>query len=95
MTLCLRLRRKVRISLGRNNGLILIPNPAGKKTQTAPKATKKSQKDKDASTEDDVAQDVSALKVNETPPPKSKGLDVVKEFENSTNKRSISFVVVG
>ncbi|CAM1506378.1 Fc.00g060190.m01.CDS01 [Cosmosporella sp. VM-42] len=67
---------------------------AGKKNPPAPKITKKSQKDKDVS-DDQVAKDVSALKVDDAPPPKSKGLDVVKEFENSANKRSISFVVVG
>jgi elongation factor 1 alpha-like protein len=35
------------------------------------------------------------MKISDVPPPKSKGLDVVKEFEASTTKRSISFVVVG
>ncbi|KAF4977510.1 hypothetical protein FZEAL_5989 [Fusarium zealandicum] len=63
---------------------------AGKKP--AVKAPKKSQKDKGVS---EAEKDVAALKIAEAPPPKSKGLDVLKEFENSANKRSISFVVVG
>ncbi|KAH8722048.1 hypothetical protein BGZ61DRAFT_447903 [Ilyonectria robusta] len=67
---------------------------AGKKTAAAPKAAKKSQKDK-ATPEGEAAKDISALEISDAPPPKSKGLDVVKEFENSANKRSISFVVVG
>ncbi|KAF4464612.1 elongation factor 1-alpha [Fusarium albosuccineum] len=63
---------------------------AGKKLVA--KTTKKSQKEKDIS---EAEKDVAALKIAEAPPPKSKGLDVLKEFENSANKRSISFVVVG
>ncbi|KAM0426800.1 hypothetical protein ACHAPT_008116 [Fusarium lateritium] len=63
---------------------------AGKKPVKA--AVKKPQKEKDVS---EVEKDVAALKVVEAAPPKSKGLDVLKEFENSVNKRSISFVVVG
>ncbi|KAJ6437682.1 putative glucose-regulated protein 78 of hsp70 family [Purpureocillium lavendulum] len=42
----------------------------------------------------DVTEGVAKLQVD-APPPKSKGIDVVKEFENSNNKRSTSFVVVG
>lgn len=38
---------------------------------------------------------VSNLKVSDVPPPKSKGLDVVKQYEGSNSKKSISFVVVG
>ncbi|KAJ4313044.1 hypothetical protein N0V84_009623 [Fusarium piperis] len=64
---------------------------AGKKPVKA-SATKKSQKEKDVS---GVEKDVAELKIAEAAPPKSKGLDVLKEFENSVNKRSISFVVVG
>ncbi|KAM6533125.1 hypothetical protein FALCPG4_006145 [Fusarium falciforme] len=64
---------------------------AGKKPVKAP-AAKKSQKEKDVS---GVEKDVAELKIVEAAPPKSKGLDVLKEFENSVNKRSISFVVVG
>ncbi|KAF7547708.1 hypothetical protein G7Z17_g7534 [Cylindrodendrum hubeiense] len=67
---------------------------AGKKTTAAPKAAKKSQKDK-VTPEGEVAKGVSGLEINDAPPPKSKGLDVLKEFQNSANKRSISFVVVG
>nr|QPG92862.1 elongation factor thermo unstable [Neonectria ditissima] len=68
---------------------------AGKKAAAVPKGTKKSQKDKIASKVGEATNDVSALQINDAPPPKSKGLDVVKEFESSLNKRSISFVVVG
>lgn len=35
------------------------------------------------------------LQLDDTPAPKSKKLDVLKEFERSENKRSASFVVVG
>ncbi|KAF5023164.1 hypothetical protein F66182_4778 [Fusarium sp. NRRL 66182] len=64
---------------------------AGKKP--APKATKKPQKEKEKDVSE-AEKDISALKVAEVPP-KSKGLDVLREYENSSNKRSISFVVVG
>jgi elongation factor 1 alpha-like protein len=72
-----------------------MPLPAGKKTPAAAKATKKGSKDKDSAQEPDLTSSVSSLKVSDIPPPKSKGLDVVKEFENSDSKRSASFVVVG
>ncbi|KAF5703559.1 elongation factor 1-alpha [Fusarium globosum] len=65
---------------------------AGKKPVA--KAPKKAQKEKDKDVSQ-VAKDVAELNVVEAPPPKSKGLDVLKEYENSSNKRSISFVVVG
>ncbi|KAF4334168.1 elongation factor 1-alpha [Fusarium beomiforme] len=61
---------------------------AGKKPVAKP--SKKAQKDVS-----EVEKDVAGLKIAEAPPPKSKGLDVLKEYENSSNKRSISFVVVG
>ncbi|KAG5770297.1 hypothetical protein H9Q72_002777 [Fusarium xylarioides] len=64
---------------------------AGKKPVA--KAPKKAQKEKDKDVSQ-VEKDVAELNV-EAPPPKSKGLDVLKEYENSSNKRSISFVVVG
>jgi len=38
---------------------------------------------------------VSELKIDDTPLPKSKHLDVLSEFERSKNKKSASFVVVG
>lgn len=38
---------------------------------------------------------MAKLEISDVPPPKSKGLDVVKEFENSSSKRNASFVVVG
>jgi elongation factor 1 alpha-like protein len=57
---------------------------------------KKAAKGKDGTAQEAaVASGVANLKVNDIPPPKSKGLDVVKEFENSNAKRSVSFVVVG
>ncbi|KAL6923397.1 hypothetical protein FSST1_000671 [Fusarium sambucinum] len=65
---------------------------AGK--QPAAKATKKPQKEKSKDVSE-AEKDVAGLKIVDTPPPKSKGLDVLKEYENSSNKRSISFVVVG
>ncbi|KAI1018305.1 hypothetical protein LB505_001412 [Fusarium chuoi] len=65
---------------------------AGKKPVA--KAPKKAQKEKDKDVSQ-VAKDVAELNVVEAPPPKSKGLDVLKEYENSSSKRSISFVVVG
>ncbi|KAH6610581.1 elongation factor tu gtp binding domain [Trichoderma cornu-damae] len=68
---------------------------AGKKTPTAPKATKKSQKNEEASKEGGLASSVSSLKMSDGPPPKSKCLDVIREFEQSASKRTASFVVVG
>ncbi|UKZ80944.1 hypothetical protein TrVFT333_008709 [Trichoderma virens FT-333] len=68
---------------------------AGKKAPTTAKAPKKSQKSEEASKEDGLASSVSSLKVSDAPPPKSKGLDVIKEFEQSDSKKNASFVVVG
>ncbi|KYK55017.1 TEF1 protein [Drechmeria coniospora] len=68
---------------------------AGKKVAPAQKASAKKTPSKAASKEEEVSTDVSNLKINDAPPPKSKGLDVVKEFENSNSKKSVSFVVVG
>ncbi|KAK5987908.1 HBS1-like protein [Cladobotryum mycophilum] len=71
---------------------------AGKKTPSAPstpKTPKRSQKNEDASKDYGLASSVSSLKISDTPTPKSKGLDVAKEFEQSTSKKSASFVVVG
>ncbi|KAJ4012975.1 hypothetical protein NW766_006791 [Fusarium irregulare] len=65
---------------------------AGK--QPAAKAPKKPQKEKGKDVSE-AEKNVSELKIADAPPPKSKGLDVLKEYENSSNKRSISFVVVG
>ncbi|PFH56039.1 hypothetical protein XA68_17172 [Ophiocordyceps unilateralis] len=66
---------------------------AGKKTAETPKTAKKTPAKIEKEAE--VTNGVSSLKVNETPPPKSKGLDVVKELEKSNVKKSTSFVVVG
>ncbi|KAM0251802.1 hypothetical protein ACHAP5_001465 [Fusarium lateritium] len=65
---------------------------AGKKPVAKP--TKKPQKEKEKNVSE-AEKDVAALKIADVPPPKSKGLDVLKEYESSSNKRSISFVVVG
>ncbi|KAG5918465.1 hypothetical protein E4U61_001764 [Claviceps capensis] len=67
---------------------------AGKKA--APAATSKKVTNGNATSQDaGLANGVSKLKVSDVPPPKSKGLDVVKEYEKSNSKKSISFVVVG
>ncbi|GAO16170.1 hypothetical protein UVI_02045340 [Ustilaginoidea virens] len=73
---------------------------AGKKTGPSAKkkaspAAKKPQKSDATIKEADVEQDLSNLKVGDVPLPKSKGLDVVKEYKSSNSKKSISFVVVG
>ncbi|KAG6096007.1 hypothetical protein E4U31_005622 [Claviceps sp. LM219 group G6] len=74
---------------------------AGKKATPAPKAaaaaaTSKKVTNGNAAPQDaGLANGVSKLKVSDIPPPKSKGLDVVKEYEKSNSKKSISFVVVG
>ncbi|EFY91233.1 TEF1 protein [Metarhizium acridum CQMa 102] len=72
---------------------------AGKKTTAPVKAASTVvKKDKNVDTvfkDADVANGVSNLRVSDAPPPKSKGLDVAKEYEKRKSKKSISFVVVG
>jgi elongation factor 1 alpha-like protein len=68
---------------------VLIVDAAGKKTD-APASSKKK-----AAGADTVAHDVKALKIDDTPLPKSKNLNVLTEFENSKSKKTASFVVVG
>ncbi|KAL6866681.1 P-loop containing nucleoside triphosphate hydrolase protein [Trichoderma novae-zelandiae] len=68
---------------------------AGKKAPTTPKTPKKSQKNEESSKEGGLASSVASLKVTDSPPPKSKGIDVIKEFEQSASKKHASFVVVG
>ncbi|OAQ96838.1 hypothetical protein LLEC1_03879 [Akanthomyces lecanii] len=71
---------------------------AGKKVIPAAKAPPKKKADGAAKADtktDDVAKKVASLKVIDVPPPKTKGLDVVKEYEKSGAKKSTSFVVVG
>ncbi|KAM3529329.1 hypothetical protein MY4038_005446 [Beauveria bassiana] len=71
---------------------------AGKKATPAVKTAPKKKVDGAAKTDtktDDVTKKVAGLKVNDVPPPKTKGLDVVKEYEKSGAKKSTSFVVVG
>lgn len=43
----------------------------------------------------DVTNDMKTLKVDDTPLPKSKNLNVLSEFEKSKSKKNASFVVVG
>ena len=96
MRLCWLRKHKVRTLRKRNDGLILIISSAGKKTTpTSNKTPKKGSKEKTVPKEGDVSNGVSKLKISDIPPPKSKGLDVIKEFENNPGKRSASFVVVG
>ncbi|PHH81533.1 hypothetical protein CDD82_550 [Ophiocordyceps australis] len=67
---------------------------AGKK---APSKTKKSEDRNTSNAGDKQAQAVeglSTLKINDSAP-KTKGLDVIQEFQKSNSKRSTSFVVVG
>lgn len=68
---------------------------AGKKTPATPKTPKKSQKNEETSKDGALAGGVANLKVTDSPPPKSKGIDVIKEFEQSASKKHASFVVVG
>ncbi|EGX90929.1 elongation factor Tu GTP binding domain protein [Cordyceps militaris CM01] len=71
---------------------------AGKKVTPGPKAAPKRKTDGGSKADDktdDIAKKVAGLKVNAVPPPKTKGLDVVKEYEKSGAKKSTSFVVVG
>ncbi|KAK8084638.1 hypothetical protein PG997_005909 [Apiospora hydei] len=44
---------------------------------------------------DQASEGVKAMNVDDTPLPKSKNLDVLKEYKNSKAKKSVSFVVVG
>ncbi|XXG95976.1 hypothetical protein Hte_002253 [Hypoxylon texense] len=44
---------------------------------------------------DATADGMSVLKIDDTPLPKSKNLDVLKEFQKTKSKKSASFVVVG
>lgn len=77
--------------------LILMICPAGKKTSMAAKNTKvKTDKQGGSAAQDsEILNGLSNLAMNDIPAPRSKGIDVVKEFENSNAKRSVSFVVVG
>lgn len=85
--LCRRLSRKVRGSR-ENEGQLLTPSSAGKKFASNTPSTK----NKDAA---EAAKSLKELKIAETPLPKSKNLNVLKEYEKSQQKRSASFVVVG
>ena len=96
MILCSQLRRKVRVLQRQNDGANSNSASAGKKAAPTPKAAKKTQSGgAPKPAEGDVASGISNLKVADIPPPRSKGLDVVEEFEKSSSKRSTSFVVVG
>ncbi|KAK4191000.1 hypothetical protein QBC35DRAFT_539711, partial [Podospora australis] len=63
--------------------------------KAAAKKTKTPKRLAGTDTPDSVASDVSQLKVDDTPLPKSRNLNVLSEFENSNNKKTASFVVVG
>lgn len=69
---------------------------AGKKTPGATKAAPEPEKDSAVAPQDpDLTDSVSNLKIKDIPPSKSKDIDVIKEFESSNSKKSLSFVVVG
>ncbi|KAK4666150.1 hypothetical protein QC763_406430 [Podospora pseudopauciseta] len=53
-----------------------------------------SKKSKSSNT-DSLSSSVSELKIDDTPLPKSRNINVLSEFEKSTKKKSASFVVVG
>lgn len=61
--------------------------------KVAASATKK--KAASGEKKDEVAGGVKGLKIDDAPLPKSKNLDVLKEFEKTKSKKSASFVVVG
>ncbi|EGR46760.1 uncharacterized protein TRIREDRAFT_65530 [Trichoderma reesei QM6a] len=65
------------------------------RAKATPKTPKKSQKNEETSKDGALAGGVANLKVTDSPPPKSKGIDVIKEFEQSASKKHASFVVVG
>lgn len=44
---------------------------------------------------DEVLDGVKSLKIDDAPLPKSKNLDVLREFDKNRGKKSASFVVVG
>ncbi len=52
-------------------------------------------KKKGGSDEKPATDGVKDLKIDDTPLPKSKNLDVLSEFKKSKTKKSASFVVVG
>ncbi|KAK4160035.1 putative glucose-regulated protein 78 of hsp70 family [Cladorrhinum sp. PSN259] len=67
-----------------------------KPTETAAKKAPAAKAKKPSSPgADEVAGDLKQLKVDDAPLPKSKGLDVLSEFEKSKTKKNASFVVVG
>lgn len=72
-----------------------VPEAGKKATAQAKASAKKNEGAQKSSGTEQAASDLSTLKINDAPPPKTKGLNVVKEFENSASKRSVSFVVVG
>lgn len=86
------LRQKVRLrEKGRTNSSSLIVAAAGKKTSAATPVKKKG----GGSGADAAANDLKALKVDDTPLPRSKNLNVLAEYEKSKGKKTASFVVVG
>lgn len=45
--------------------------------------------------DEDVIDGIKVMRVDDTPLPKSKNLDVINEFRNAKRKKNASFVVVG
>jgi elongation factor 1 alpha-like protein len=53
------------------------------------------QKDGSKTSAKGASEGMNNLKIDDTPLPKSKNLDVIREFKKSKAKKSASFVVVG
>ncbi|KAI1493889.1 hypothetical protein F5X96DRAFT_676780 [Biscogniauxia mediterranea] len=72
--------------------VLTAQSKASNKTLAATTSKKKGGSDAKG---DAVAHSIKTLKVDDTPLPKSKNIDVLSEFERSKSKKSASFVVVG
>ncbi|KAH7312281.1 P-loop containing nucleoside triphosphate hydrolase protein [Stachybotrys elegans] len=71
------------------------PSPDDVVLAAQAKAGKKAPAAKSKAAKEPEPAGMANLKISDAPPPKSKGLDVLKEFEASKGKKSASFVVVG
>lgn len=67
--------------------------PASSKKAAAPATKKKA--DPGAKSAEATTDGVNSLRIDDAPLPKSKNLDVLKEFQKTQSKKSASFVVVG
>ncbi|KAH6618128.1 hypothetical protein B0J18DRAFT_436557 [Chaetomium sp. MPI-SDFR-AT-0129] len=74
---------------------IVLAAQAKAKTKAGTKAAAAQPKKKGAASTDTVAAGVEGLKIDDTPLPKSRNLDVLSELEKSKPKKNASFVVVG